>query len=260
MEVPSMIAEFRSTSLYFKVQWQDSVYFRCSGYEKYSGYRNRLYYVDNGKIQRYTVNTDEEGKYEEGVTPELQLEDFFDIKNEPAKGYTKTLLELDELEKILSAVLVPVRAGTSLEVIEYAFLEEVLIAEYVKKMAVIQDKDELLNDADRFIIKVAKPIIERETNNFNENTFDFIRVEVYLPANPCVTKDDIRDGVKKHYREICKKSLEKIEYDRNYLKYGVPINILSLSKMVISYKAKSVELLFEPKKIGNNGGVISTLE
>lgn len=83
---------------------------------------------------------------------------------------------------------------------------------------------------DRFITKIEKPIIERETGNLNKNTFDFITVECHI------LKEEHCDGnrseyIRIHRKEIDGKVLEVINNSRSFLKYGVPVNILKLNNL-----------------------------
>ena len=54
----------------------------------------------------------------------------------------------------------------------------------------------------------------------------------------------MRDEVNKHRREIYRLVLDKIESDRRFIRYGVPINFLKLSDVTL-LRNYSLEFIFE---------------
>lgn len=100
-----------------------------------------------------------------------------------------------------------------------------------------------LDDFEKFFtIKTVK--IERETGNKKVNTFDFIRVDVGVPQG---RKDKI-SFIKNNLAELTKRVLKKIENSKRFQKYGVPINFLKLSNVVLRCD-DLIEFTFELKDI-----------
>ena len=100
-----------------------------------------------------------------------------------------------------------------------------------------------------FIDRLVQNIVacyEREPFNKNTKTFDRIRVSVNLGRYLFETWDELKQAVKAHRSEIDKKVLEKIENDRRFRKYNVPINVLSLSDLVLR-RDYTLEYIFELK-------------
>lgn len=95
---------------------------------------------------------------------------------------------------------------------------------------------------DRFIAKIKRPTVERETDNLNRNAFDFVRIQVCLND----LDGNIRKDIKTHKHIIFEKALNKIRQDPRYKKYGVPVEYLKLTKATLT-KDNTLELLFELK-------------
>lgn len=95
---------------------------------------------------------------------------------------------------------------------------------------------------DRYIGKIGKFKFDREVGNTNRNTFDFIRCDVSIMA-----VDDHYDFCKKNYKTIVTKVLHKLETNKQFLRYGVPINVLRVSNATV-LKDGDLALLFELKK------------
>lgn len=110
-----------------------------------------------------------------------------------------------------------------------------------KKNGVYHDKPVGL---DRFIVKINKPIILREPENNNPNTFDFIKVQIDI-INQWNT--DKTQYIKNNKKEIVKRTVEKIAQDKAFIKYGVAVNILALTN-IVRLNANTIELIFELKK------------
>lgn len=105
-------------------------------------------------------------------------------------------------------------------------------------------------DLERFITKIDRPTMERDADNPNTKTFDFVRVHMYT-----LTYGENPINIIKEYRkDILKMALNRIEETRSFKRYGVPINFLKLDKFTYCDNQKMIELLFTLKPIG--GGLI----
>lgn len=105
-------------------------------------------------------------------------------------------------------------------------------------------------DLERFITKIDRPTMERDTDNLNTKTFDFIRVHMYTLAygeNPI-------DIIKKYRKDILTMALDRIEETKRFQRYGVPINFLKLDRFTYCENQKMIELLFTLKPI--SGGLV----
>lgn len=103
---------------------------------------------------------------------------------------------------------------------------------------------------DQLVQGISPPVFEREPENENTATFDRIRISVGLPRYHFSSWEALRDEVKKHQREIYRLVLDKIESDRRFLRYGVPINFLKLSDVTL-LRNYSLEFIFELKGTHN---------
>lgn len=99
---------------------------------------------------------------------------------------------------------------------------------------------------DRLIQHIYPPEYERVPENTNENTFDRIRVSVGLPRFMFQNWDELRAAVRENRKEIDSRVLQRIENDRQFQKYKVPINIIKLSEVLLR-KNYSIEYIFELK-------------
>lgn len=69
-------------------------------------------------------------------------------------------------------------------------------------------------------------IVSRDIDNPNENTFDFVSVEVFRGTYSI-------EFIKEHKNEIMDAVLYKISQSRKFIKFNVPVNILKLDKIRI---------------------------
>ena len=65
-----------------------------------------------------------------------------------------------------------------------------------------------------------------------------------LPRYHFSSWEALRDEVKKYQREIYRLVLDKLENDRRFKRYGVPINFLKLSDVTL-LRNYSLEFIFE---------------
>lgn len=97
-----------------------------------------------------------------------------------------------------------------------------------------------------FVHTVGTPEIEREFENKNPNTFDFIRVYVSVKHVDANTK---RTMLRKYKKEIMNMVLLQIKTNKSFKKYGIPVNFLRLSQCVLT-RDHQIMFLFELKDIG----------
>lgn len=101
---------------------------------------------------------------------------------------------------------------------------------------------QLYTGLDRFVTRIEKPVFERDPENKKKNVFDFIRVTV------CIVQDWEEDKVvyfKKHKDEIFKMVVEKLEANKKFQRFGIPVNFLKVSATI--RRDCTVEFIFEMK-------------
>lgn len=97
---------------------------------------------------------------------------------------------------------------------------------------------------ERLVQRIETPEFERVPENHNEATFDRIRVFVGLPRYMFDSWYELRDAVLKNRAEIDRRVIQKIEMDRHFKKYKVPINFLKLSTVLLR-RTYALEYIFE---------------
>ena len=102
---------------------------------------------------------------------------------------------------------------------------------------------------DRFITKISKPDIYRSADNTNNNTFDFIGIEVFFLST--IDKKTAKNYTEKHIFEIFNKVKQILISSKNFEKYGVPINFLKCSYK-IDYNTSSIHFLFSLKELAEH--------
>lgn len=103
---------------------------------------------------------------------------------------------------------------------------------------------------EQLVQEIYPPVFEREPENENTATFDRIRVSVGLPRYHFPSWEVLRSEVKIHRHEIYRLVLDKLENDRRFKRYGVPINFLKLSDVTL-LRNYSLEFIFELKEEKN---------
>ena len=101
-------------------------------------------------------------------------------------------------------------------------------------------------EIERFVQKITNPHIERDIDNTNSKSFDFISVDVMLGG----IYGDFRataEKVREYQKEIDKMVCDKIENSPRFTKYGIPVNCLALTSKVIC-RDFSIHYIFELKK------------
>lgn len=115
------------------------------------------------------------------------------------------------------------------------------------KTGLIHDAPRELSPVDRLVQYIAPPIYERDPENRDKAVFDRIRVTVGLPRYRFHSWEALRNEVKTYQGEICQQVLRKLEQDRLFKRYGVPLNFLRLSHVMLM-RDFSMEFIFELKE------------
>lgn len=104
-----------------------------------------------------------------------------------------------------------------------------------------------LSHVDRLVQSIAPPAYERVPGNNNKTTFDHIRMTVGLPRYQFNSWEALLNEVKKHQRGIYQRVAQRLEKDRQFKKYGIPMSFLELSDATL-LRDFSMELIFELKE------------
>lgn len=99
---------------------------------------------------------------------------------------------------------------------------------------------------DQLIQYISKPIYERVPENQDESTFDRIRVTVGLPRYRFTSWESLQKEVIKYRLEIYQRVVQKIEQNRRFKAYCIPITYLKLSDAILLHNF-SIEYIFERK-------------
>lgn len=71
-------------------------------------------------------------------------------------------------------------------------------------------------DLERFVTKIDLPIIERDVDNYNTKTFDFVRLHMYT----LTYAENPMDTIKKYRKNILAMALDKIDQSKKFKRYG----------------------------------------
>ena len=104
-----------------------------------------------------------------------------------------------------------------------------------------------LSPIDRLVQHIGPPTYERVPENKDEAAFDHIRVIVGLPRYQFYSWEALQNEVKKYQREIYQQVIQRLEKDRQFKKYGVPVNFLKISNVTL-LRDFSLEFIFELKE------------
>ena len=99
---------------------------------------------------------------------------------------------------------------------------------------------------DRLVTRIERSSIERVPENENTNTFDRVRVYVNLSHTMYPSAKELLDAVRQHRREIDSMVLDQIQADRRFQRFGVPVNVLTLS--ALTFYNRTLEYIFELKE------------
>lgn len=95
------------------------------------------------------------------------------------------------------------------------------------------------------ITKIETPMFERERDNSNKKSFDFIRISALTIEMP---RDETKAFLSENKTAVIKLILAAIRKSKTFQNFGVPINFLRLSNCVLTNDHR-LEFLFELKKI-----------
>lgn len=90
---------------------------------------------------------------------------------------------------------------------------------------------------------------ERIPENENRKTFDYIRVRLNLCHAAYPTWKDLQQGVMEHKKEIDDLVIKKVENNRRFCKFGVPMSYLRLTNRILSRHYCVLEYIFELKNV-----------
>lgn len=96
---------------------------------------------------------------------------------------------------------------------------------------------------DKYIRYIETPSVERDADNFSEDTFDFVRVHVTLNDKT----ENIKDELEAHFPEIHQRVLNHIKECKDFKRHRHDVKDLVLSPTVKLFQ-NSIELIFELKK------------
>ena len=114
---------------------------------------------------------------------------------------------------------------------------------------IILEKTNLPDGLERFVTRIQRPEFVCEPENPNKyTTFDYIHVYVGIIEE---WKTDRKKYIEEHKKEITKMVFDKIEKDRTFLKYGIPINFLKVSKITLVKRTSEIHYVLVIKDINN---------
>ena len=188
-------------------------------------YKNTIYYFDeNGIYCSISVEEYKEGK-------ETRLRNVF--FREDGKCHTFFPWYLTQNDIIRRKAIVFMEVGDTID----RFMELLSTTKLQKHGP--------LEGLDRFICKIDKPIFSRTPENPSSMTFDFIHVDVSIVSEDVIPNRI--EYIKKNKNEILQRVLKKVADSPQFKKYGVPINILRLSKITLIKSQSLIEIIFEVK-------------
>lgn len=124
------------------------------------------------------------------------------------------------------------QVGDRIEKLEY-YLKTVKIEHHVKQEGL-----------ERFITKIENPVYISSPES-PDNVFDYIFVDVNVLSE---WTQDRMDYIRKHKKKILEKVINKVENDKEFKRYEIPIQILRVSKITLT-KSSVLQVILEMKKI-----------
>ena len=103
---------------------------------------------------------------------------------------------------------------------------------------------EPLREIDYFVTKVGKPIFIRKPENIDNNSFDYIYIDLNLAID---WKCDKLEYYKENRKDIDEMAVKKIENSQSFKKYGIPINFLKISRKTFINQRRVLQYVFELK-------------
>ena len=100
---------------------------------------------------------------------------------------------------------------------------------------------------DRFICRFYRPEFHRLPENTQKNTFDFIIMEVSVLSEEAIPNRD--EYLRQNIQEISMRVTKKLESNRSFTKYGVPVNFLKITEATLNKRTGILRIQFELKDI-----------
>lgn len=178
------------------------------------------------------------------------MEGYYAIRylgERPPRFWGDTRLTASLIEKSCGISINRIRfASVASRIREGAALDDI-VSLYVEIPAILGEiKEKTVKKLPAPYVCHIRPIrIERATENKDTNTFDFIRLEYVLYTD--VKKEDVLKDVREHTRKYVDCATECIASQKKFQKFGVPVNVLRLTKVTLT-RDMTLEFLFELKK------------
>lgn len=211
-------------------------------YERPFSVCNTVFRVSNGNFYFFDSN----GKYTFMKEKEIVRSDIFigfvQLDSRSKKAWYKCDIELRKLGR---------KYDCDNEVIERKAITQMKIGDTEETFGELVrntklEKRDLPQGIDRFITRVRKPDFFCTPENPNKDTtFDYIHIYV----GTVVEWENKMQYIKSHLSEIESKVLDKIEKDRTFKKFGVPVNVLKLSEVTMRNRTSELKFVFELKSI-----------
>lgn len=195
---------------------------------------NKLYYFDENGVYRCIPIEEAKTKIEKA---EIKLDNIYMTGDNEIEYRYWELCEdmgIQMSYNLLKKAICKLNEGDTIEVFS-SYLSTVTLDKHSKPQGV-----------DRFITKIENPEFVREPENIKKNTFDFIHVEVNIVTE---WEQDRMQYIRDNENEIKKMVINKIENSKRFQKFGIPTNLLNLSKCTLSDKYNFIQFVFEVKKI-----------
>ena len=225
-------------------------------FEKYVYRFDRLYHMEMERPFINNVIRIAEGKFyffnEQGVYTCLKEKEILPtdirisvVSNIPGKrtSYScyhelRKLAEVYEVDNmnLFAKVICMLKPGDSFFTLE----------DYCYNKKIILTRNKKPEGVDRFITKIQRPEFVCSPENPNpKETFDYIHVYADIVSN---WETDKKTYIQEHIKEINQKVLTKIESSKSFKKYGIPINYLKASQIVLVDRIDQIHYVFELKK------------
>lgn len=204
---------------------------------------NTVFRVNNKKFYFF----DENGKYsclkEKDILPSNIIIDCIYIDSDSKNNSyscNRALRQLEETIKIyngniLKSALCKMQMGDSIQ----------KLVEYCNSITF--ETRGVPEGVDRFITRIERPqFICIPENPNKDTTFDYVHIYAGIVSE---WKEDRKKYIRDHIREIIEMVLNKIENDKTFLKYGIPINFLKISKVTLIKRTSEIQFVLELKNI-----------
>lgn len=211
--------------------------------DNYTGYTNIVFRISKGKF--YYFN--EKGKYS-CMSEKEMLSSNIDV------GYVSTdggegiwyscasasrhlckMLNLKNGETFKSA-LYKMKLGDTVDMIEKYYKE-----------SMCEKRRKPHNEVEQFVTKIDKlNFVWKPDNQNKDTTFDYIHINVYIASK--WEKDKVA-YIKENLKSINSLVLNRLETNRSFLKYGIPISYLKISKVTFCKKSNVLRYVISFKDI-----------